>query len=434
MNLSHLQRLMVRNRDVMQDMHLMERSVRLPTDSKQVVTVTGVRRCGKTSLLRHTANNLVYNGVDPKSVVYLNFEDERIDPSLDADTIVRALLDMAPEIPVSSYHLFLDEVQALPNWQSLVYTLHESERAHLYVTGSNSNLLSVEIASAMRGRSLQFELYPYSFKEYLRIFAKEVNMVSEPSRADTYHKWMNYVCHGGFPDVCSQRDSDLQTRMLQEYFNAMLHRDLVERYGISQPVTLKYFCKRLIESIGKPTSIHKLYNELKSQGRQLSKNVLYDWAEHVENVFMFVRCPRPVQSLKKQSTGYDKFYGIDSGMVAALSSNLGDHIGKLIENAVFIHLKAKNKTVTCYSGKTECDFLVFNNGKVEAAIQVCHMMNEPATKAREVAGLLEACHVYGLKKGYIVTSNDDDEFVQDGVEIQVVPAFEFLLTNPLANQ
>lgn len=422
-----LQRLIVRNRDTMSRVDLADRDLKLPTDLPLMVTLTGVRRCGKTSLLRQTAKGLMRKGVPEEQLVYVNFEDERLNPEITANDLMKALLALEPNTPMRAYYLFLDEVQAVNQWERMLYTLHESEGARLFVTGSNADLLSREIATALRGRSMTFELFPMSFGEYLRLQKTEADMVREESRAETANKFDEYLRFGGFPDVCLMEESSMKVRMLQEYFNSMLYRDLIERYNISSPATLKYFCKRIVENIGKPTSVNKIYNELKSQGRKVSKDNLYEWLDHVENVFLFQRCPKPVQSVVRQSTGYDKFYGIDSGLMAALSANVGNHVGRLLENAVFMHLRMRQHHVTYHYGKKECDFLVFDNGEVKAAIQVSMVMNEPDTLKREVDGLLEACHFYGLKQGTIVTLRQENRFEQEGVEIDVVPAFEFML-------
>jgi len=365
--------------------------------------------------------------VSADRIVYLNFEDERIGADFSAADLVNALVVLNPHLALSAYYLFLDEVQAVSQWEKMVYTLHETERARLFITGSNSDLLSVEIATALRGRSLSFELFPFSFGEFLSLRSHRSNLLREESRAEMQNLFDEYLRFGGFPDVCGQPSNALRTRILQEYFNAMLYRDMVERYDISSPVTLKYFCKRLVENIGKPTSINKIYNELKSQGRMLTKNVLYEWIDHAQNIYLFQRCPRPVQSLVKQSTGYDKFYGIDAGMMAALSSTMGEHYGRLLENTVFMHLRRRHHTVTYHNGKRECDFLIFEDGRVIAALQVSRTLSDPDTKDRELAGLMDACKTYGLSKGVIVTAYDEDRFRHEGVEVEVVPAFEFLV-------
>lgn len=422
-----LQRLIVRNRDSLLKGSISPRELVLPTDLNLIVTLIGVRRCGKTSLLQHTARELVANGVSSDRIVYLNFEDERISADFSASDLVNALLLLNPHVALSTYYLFLDEVQAVSQWEKMVYTLHETEQARLFITGSNSDLLSVEIATALRGRSLSFELFPFSFSEFLSMRSHKSNLLREESRAEMQNLFDEYLKFGGFPDVFSQPNTALRTRILQEYFNAMLYRDMVERYEISSPVTLKYFCKRLVENIGKPTSINKIYNELKSQGRMLTKNVLYEWIDHAQNIYLFQRCPRPVQSLVKQSTGYDKYYGIDAGMMAALSSTMGEHYGRLLENTVFMHLRRRQHTVTYHNGKQECDFLLFEDGKVVAAIQVAKTIRDTTTKERELAGLLDACKAYNLTKGVIVTAYDEERFNHEGVEVEVVPAFEYLV-------
>src|SRR5690606_15074373 len=252
--------------------------------------ITGIRRSGKSSLMRLQADALVQQGVDRNRIVFLNLEDDRLEPAhTTLDQLLRAYQELHPEIPLQQVHFFLDEVQAMPRWDRFVLRLHEEEQAQVMVTGSNANVLAKEIATTLRGRSLNIPLMPFSFSERMRLKALDLDPFLPKDAAKLANEQRDHLQWGGFPEVIGMVP-EFRYKLLQEYFDVMLFRDLLERYGILQPVVLKHFLKRVLTSATKPMSIRKMDLDLRSAGIKTTKDLLYDWMDHAQAVHLVMRC------------------------------------------------------------------------------------------------------------------------------------------------
>jgi predicted AAA+ superfamily ATPase len=263
-----------------------KRIVSLPLDAGKIVSVTGVRRCGKTYLMYETIQRLISKGIDREKIVYINFEDERLDlKTEELDILLQAYRELYTDIPLKDVYFFFDEVQNIPDWEKFVRRIVDTISTNVFITGSNAHLLSSEIATTLRGRSINYEVYPLTFIEYLA-FNKAKNDIYNPAaKAKIVRHFENFLWHGGFPETLDL-SQELQNKTLQEYFNVMIYRDIVERFQITNLVTLKYFLKRVFESVTKPLSVNKIYNELKSQGYKIGKNMLYDFLDAAEAVYL----------------------------------------------------------------------------------------------------------------------------------------------------
>jgi predicted AAA+ superfamily ATPase len=215
--------------------------------------------------------------------------------------------------------------------------------------------------------------------------------------------------------------------MLQEYYNTMLFRDLVERYEIKQVHILKYFLKRLFASITKDISVNKIFNELKSQGLKVGKNLLYEFLEAVENIYLMVILKKYDASIVKQELSEKKIYCIDNGLINAVTFRFSEDTGKLLENLIAVELLKKEKKIFFYREKVECDLIIADKDEVCSAIQVSLSVKDPDTRQREIKGLLAACQRFRLTEGYIITDDEEETIVENGVKIKVIPAFKYLL-------
>lgn len=295
------------------------------------------------------------------------------------------------------------------------------------MTGSNAKLLSSEIASSLRGRSLTFEVYPLSLREYLNFKDIEIDLYSSASLAHIKNAMDSFLVDGGFPETLFL-EQKYTTQMLQGYFSVMIYKDLIERYAISNTVALKFFLKRIIASSTKQISINKIYNELKSSGIKIGKNSLYDFLDYVQTIYLALTLHRYDASLVNQEFGEKKIYSIDIGLTNAIAFRFSDNRGKALESAVFLELKRRGEEIYYYSDKSsECDFIVSYNGAVIEAIQVSYEMSQSETKKREIKGVLSACKAFGLSKGMIITYDEEDETVEDGVVIEVIPLYRWVL-------
>lgn len=408
------------------------RELTLPLDSGKIITVPGVRRCGKSSLFLLTINQLIRERIIAKEqILFLNFDDERLHLNADnLDEILQAYRELYPAIPLKDVYMFFDEVQMADDWQPFVRRVYEQECRHIFLTGSNSRMLSFELATSLRGRTLQYEEFPLSFNEFCNFTDINTNYYVPENRAKLVNAFKTYLHGGGFPEVVLAAPL-YKDRILQEYFFVMLYKDLVERYEIKNPEPIRYFIKRVMSNLAKPTSINRIYNELKSQGVSIGKNTLYDVIVQTESVYLFFSLTKYEPSLVKESTGDKKYYCIDNGLRSVLLNPHSEDNGKLLENAVFLHLRRNlriQEELHYYKGKKECDFVVVEYDKVTRLIQVSYQIGDEETRKREVDGLLEAAQETGCRELTIVTMEAEAEWKEQDMSIHVVPAWKWMLS------
>jgi uncharacterized protein len=416
-------------KQIIRDFHLQPvfdvkpRDVQVPLETGKIITLMGVRRCGKTSILLDTVNRLAKT-LDKTLMVFINFEDERLDLATDElDLIIQAYRELYPGQHLANSYLFFDEIQNVDGWERFVRRVYDTVTRNIVLTGSNSKLLGTEIATSLRGRTLGMEVFPLSFSEFLRFQDLEADVHSSGHLALIRNAQADFLQQGGFPETLSI-DPKHRTWLLQEYFNVLLYRDIVERYKVQNVVALKYFLKRLVSSTTKQLSIHKIYNELKSANIRVGKNTLYDFLDYAETVCLAHVLYRYDQSLVTRELGEKKVYAIDTGLCDAVEFRFSDDLGKALENAVFLELRRTGAELFFYrSESVECDFLRVERGRVMEAIQVCLDLSDPVTRRREVKGLMAACARFGLSKGTIITGDDSDQWSIDQIQVDVVPFY-----------
>lgn len=407
-----------------------KRTLTIPANSGRIITLAGVRRSGKTFHLFNLMNQLKTNGVPNQQLLYFNFEDERLDlSSQELDLILQAYQELFPSQKLADCYFFFDEIQEVEGWEKFISRMYASISQHVFITGSNAKLLSKEIATALRGRAITFEVYPLSFAEYVAIVSPGLNVHSSTDKATFINLFDRFMHQGGFPELVLQED-ELKDKVLQDYFNVMVLRDLIERYHISNSSTLKYFCKRVVGASGGEFSVNKIYNELKSQGYHTGKDTLYLYQEYVEAIYLNRFITKYSTSVVKAESSQKKCYVIDQGMGAALDYKLSQDIGRLLETTVALELLKQGKQIAYQQNGTECDFVVIEKGKVMTAIQVTTDLVDVKTKAREIKGLVQACLKYGLSEGVILTLDHTEQVIQDGVQINILPAWRYFLNLP----
>jgi predicted AAA+ superfamily ATPase len=407
------------------DLH--RRDLGVPTGSGKIVSVVGPRRSGKTSLLLTLMEALAQGGVNRTSLLYLNFEDERLDfRTEELDLIIQAYLELYPTVRLDACHLFFDEIQNVPGWDRFVRRLYDTVTRNIYLTGSNARFLSSEIATSLRGRTVSYEVLPLSFREYLRFRTIAADTGTTRALALVRRELERFLTVGGFPEVIGYEE-DFRNRVLQEYFNVMIYRDLLERYEIDNLPALKFFLKRLCAAATKPFSVNAIYNDLKSSGFKLGKNQLYDWLEACRNIHLAFVLRKPSAATVNRELGEKKVYLVDNGLVNAVSYRFSEDRGKALEQAVYLELRRRGKDVFFFRGKGECDFVIRRDTKVVEAIQVSASLDDPETRRREERGLVEACRAFGLKRGTIISGDSAEVKKVDGISIQVVPAVFWLL-------
>ena len=413
-------------------MSLHERSLQLPLNKQRIVTVTGVRRCGKSSLLHLTINRLLASGVDKEQILYIGFDDERLANMnvSDFDEILQAYRLMYPDRPLSSVYMFFDEIQIVKGWELFVLRVYKSYCKNVYVTGSTAQMLSGEMSSALRGWPDEYTEYPLSFREFITFKGIKANRYTEEGAALMANMFKSYLLTGGFPQAVLANVETERVKLLQAYFNTMLFRDMIEHYNISaSPSVVRYFLKRVFNNITKPSSVNNIYNDLKSQGLKLSKDSLYQWLDYACNIFLLHKVPKYSKSIIKQSTSLSKYYVVDFALAKSVLLPQSEEKGKALENAVYMHLARhlnENEQIYYFNEGAECDFVIANDEGVKELIQVCWELDEFNTP-RECGGLCAASAATGCKKASIITCNQAQSIHYGDLQINVVAAWDFML-------
>ena len=404
-----------------------QRNLEVPLDSGKIVSLVGPRRCGKTFYLFQLMNTLFSRGEGSK-IVYINFEDERLDlTSAQLHLILDAYYELYPENYGKALYLFFDEIQEIEGWEKFVRRLYDTVTRNIFLTGSSAKMLGKEIAASLRGRNISYNLLPLSFEEYCKFQNLHVAEVySTQAKAVFKSQFEKYLRFGGYPETVFM-EGELIQRTLQSYFDVMLFRDIVERHQISNALVLKHFLKKVMNNVSQSLSVHKFYNELKSQGISISKNVIYEYLDYgIDCFLLFVLFPYE-PSIVRQQVRARKAYAVDTGLVNAVTFRYSEEKGKLLENLVFLQLIREGNTVHYLNDKHECDFVVQNNQVITQAIQVCLALNDEATRQREIRGLLHAAKRFDLQEACILTLDEEDEIEVEGKKIIVRPCWKWLL-------
>lgn len=383
--------------------------------NKEIIVLTGIRRSGKSVLLqqvRQTSQEADY---------YFNFEDERLVDFSVAD--FQLLQEVFIELFGLQKTYYFDEIQNIPEWELFIRRLYNAGNK-IYITGSNASLFSEELGTRLTGRYISLTIYPFSFHEYLH--HKEPVLLNKMTLSTTQigqmkHCFKQYCELGGFPEFINYQRTDY----LHSLFEGILYRDIISRYKLSNPKTIK----ELVFYLASNCSKEMTFNSLRKLLGIGSATTVSDYCTYLENSYLCFFVHRYSESVKIQMQSPKKVYFIDHVLAKIIGFRFSDDIGRMLENIVFIELKRRNLDVYYYSETKECDFLVRENGHMIAAIQVCKNIVGEATRQRELDGLLEAMERYTLEKGFILTENEEETIHiqrQSNYKIQVIPIWKWI--------
>ncbi|MBS3088570.1 ATP-binding protein [Candidatus Pacearchaeota archaeon] len=409
---------------------VLERSTKITENTDFVITITGPRRAGKTYFCFQMINQLFEKGISKENVFYINFEDNKLlgADSKDLDKLIEFYFEMSQINKKQKIYLFLDEIQTVKNWDSWVRTVNDTRKnIQLVITGSSSKLLSKEISTKLRGRVLNYEIFPLSFREILNWenIKYDIKTISYSKDKTQIKKlFTSFVSNGGFPAVISQ---NLQKEnILQSYYESMILKDIVERYKIEDVNKLRTLANLLFESVSKEISYSKLANKLNSIGFKISKNTVIEHLSHFEDAYLFFQNLKYEYSLAKQLGSIKKLYCIDNGLLNSVSFKFSEDSGKLLENLAFIELRRRNEQVYYFRKNYECDFLIVRKNKPVLAVQVTKKLDEDNEK-REINGLMEAMKEHKLREGMILTEEQEEERIIEGKKITILPVWKWIL-------
>jgi uncharacterized protein len=421
-----LKEIIVENQDFEVGNIICRENIDIPLDSGLVISLIGSRRSGKTYLLYDLIRRLKQNGIPKTNIVFINFEDERlVFKQQDLDLILQSFRELFPEIPLNEVYFFFDEIQNVAGWEKFIRRMFDSRSKKLFVTGSNSKLLSTEIATELRGRTLSYTVFPFSFREFVKASGGELSLQTQAQKSKAINLANTFLREGGFPELVSF-DKHLKIRMLQEYFNVMIFRDIIERFTVSNTDVLKFFIKKIFASVSVPLSVNKAYNDLKSMGYKVSNMYLYEYMDYCNSVFMTQAVSKFDFSEIKQAKSDKKVYVIDNGLLTAIDFKVSENRGTLLENAVAMEFLKRGREIFYHKDTHECDFVV-KDQQLYSAVQVSWSIQEHDTRRRELRGLLSACNLLGVKQGTIITFDEQERTDIDGITVEVVPFYKFFL-------
>lgn len=378
------------------------------------IIITGVRRCGKSVLLSQIMN------IMPDDCYYITFDDERL-----ADFDLKdfnKLYEIFIELFGKTNTFFLDEVQNVIGWERWVRRMYE-DGFKFFITGSNARVLSKELATLLTGRHLQISLYPFSFKEFLsfnKINLKKEDIYLTEKRAIITKYFNEYLDKGGFPEFLKYN----RIEILQEYFNDIIQRDVVERYKIKEIKQLKELARYLITNTGNLTT----YNQLRKITEIKSVKTIINYFDYLENAYLIFKVPYFSYSLKKQSVNPFKVFSIDTGLRNSISFKFSRDIGRLYETIVALEFKRKNKEIYYWKNPLheEVDFVV-KEEKIKQLIQVCYDINDLNVKKRELRSLLKASKELKCNNLLVITGDYDTEEKIGNKKIKFIPLWKWLL-------
>jgi predicted AAA+ superfamily ATPase len=376
------------------DGHVREILNTLKIHPSHILIVTGIRRCGKSTLMQQICKHL------NQPFVFFNFEDPRV-----FGFNVEDFTKLDEVFGDDNNNYFFDEAQSVAHWEIYMRSLHDREK-RVFITGSNASLLSKELGTRLTGRHIQIELFPFSYTEYCEFKKLRFN----------HSSFSKYLEDGGFPEYLQNN----HTETLQQLFRDIIYRDIIVRYAIRNEKTFIDIALFLISNAGKEYSLNKIKNAF-GVG---STNSVANYVQWLEDSYLLFSLPRFSWSAKSMSVNPKKIYTIDTGFAQANSLSYSSDSGRLLENAVYLHLRRTNPELYYFKEKGACDFVVKHANKITAVFQVCTEVHSDNLD-REVNGLLAAMDYFELETGTIITMNQEDQLVKEVKTITMIPAWKW---------
>ena len=408
-------------RQVISDQHqqfsnefIVERKIaRQLINCKEILIISGLRRCGKSVLLQQIREK------QKEKEFFINFDDERL-VGFKVEHF-QLLNELFIELFGIQHHYYFDEIQNIIGWERFVRRLYDTGNK-IIITGSNATMLSKELGTHLTGRFCRYELYPFSFPEYLsynKIAVPTNQLLSTPDKALILKYFHLYLKMGGIPQYCISKNDNV----LKNLYESLVYRDIIVRNKISNELELMQLLKYLATNATQPVS----YNSLSDLFSIKHVNTIKNYIKAIEDTYLLTQVYKYDFALKKQIVNAKKCYFVDNALLHRIGFNATDNFGQLLENLVFIELKRRGKSLFYAQNGYECDFIIEENNHITDAIQVCFDLTNDKTKKRELSGLLKAMNNYQLQEGLILTLDSEEEFMIDNKRIFVKPVWRWLL-------
>ncbi len=392
-----------------------------PETVNKVVALYGIRRSGKTFVLFEVFRE------NSECALYTDFEDERLSgfELKDFQKLKDVFFEIKHQCIEKTPVFLLDEIQNVKGWEKFCRRAVERENIKVYVSGSSSHVMPYEIHTELRGRSWSIELQPFSFREYL--YSKEIDADARKNlygtaKAHVKKHFSEYLKWGGFPEVVMAASELEKIKLLREYFSAMFFRDLVEKYGMTNIPLVESLSDKLFSSFSTKFSAMSFYKQYKDKF-PFSKDLLFRYYKHLIGSMLVFESRKFSESTYKRMRNPAKIYLADTGLARRITSA---DAGRLLENAVFVELRRRGYEVFYFEEKRECDFIAKTGDNTFQAFQVCYELSKE-NREREIEGLITACKWIGVKKGMLLTYDDEEDLRSKGINIKVLPVWKWAL-------
>lgn len=374
----------------------------------KIKVAIGMRRSGKTNILLQTAYSLIQKGVELNQILFIDFEDDRLlpcDQKKLAD-MLETFYALYPQNYEKKCYIFLDEIQNVFDWALVIRRFYGTKNVEIFLSGSSAKLLSKDIHTALRGRSIASEVWPFSFYEYLKAINFQIPKLpfAQRSTDQLLKQLTDYLTHGGFPETIGLDNLERRT-ILQGYVELVISKDIIERYNVQNIALLKYLIQTLLKNIGSHFSIHKFSKDIKSQGLTGTKNTLYEYLGYLEDAYLVFPISLYSESLRKVQSNSRKIYAVDPGLANAYIFSKNKNYGHLFENIFYLFLRRAGCKIYYYLTATEryeIDFLVQEPDGGLHLYQVCWDTSDKQTIERELRALDIAKNELGID-GTLVT-------------------------------
>jgi predicted AAA+ superfamily ATPase len=424
-----MKKYLVDKKEDIKKLEVVEREVGIKPNKDMAIAIIGPRRAGKTFACYYLIKK--WNLKD-EDYLFVNFEDDEVKRK-NREEVVRCVQTHAEIYGKEPEFIFLDEIQNLKDWESFVYSLVEKKRYFIFLTGLSSKLLSKEVATQLRGRSLNYAIFPFSFKEFLISKKFQLNEVYSSIEEAKLKNFLNeYLQKGGFPLVVLGKIDE--KTFAREYVDVVLYKDIVERFKIENVDAARFLLYSLLESFSKEFSINKVYKTMKEKGMEVSNKVLYSYASYIQEAFFSFFVKKFYYSYRKSELSIPKVYVNDIGIANNFSRHqFMENVGRLMENLVFIELKKQelsNLIERIYYFKdtqNEVDFVVKRGLEIDQLIQVTYVSGKDEIDKREIKGLLKASESLNCSNLLVITWDYEDEMNVNNKKIVFKPLWKWLL-------
>jgi predicted AAA+ superfamily ATPase len=397
-------------------------------ERKEILGFIGVRRSGKTTLMSILINRLS-SKIPSKNILFVKCDDDRVQKENLIDDAIKSYRELIN--PEGKIFVFIDEVQEVDNWENTLKRIYDLEKdMKLIISGSNFSILKEDFSYRLAGRIAYFEVYPLSFREFLKTKLMIKDKISAFSKKNEIkHHLFEYMELGGFPEVVLENHPGIKKQLLQFYFDTIIYRDIIKKRGIRNAAKMEKMVNLLLQNISNPMNFSKVGKDI-----SLSVDTVGEYAANLKDAYLVFNVPVFSFSVKAQEINPKKIYCIDSGIRNIKGFRFSLDYGRIAENIVFIEMKRRNfsdplSKIFYWHDKNqrETDFLLMNELKIREALQVCWDISQPEVKEREVEGLLCALNEFDLKSGLIITEDYEGEEIIGDKRITYMPLWLWLM-------